>query len=120
MNNRTEYIFSYDTKLEALERSFYQCEHCGGHESKNNRFEAHHLVAIFFARDYAVPQAVIKSLENCSLLCKRCHSHVHKQENLHQYEYLAWYLFGIDTHPDHSRDAWRSDPNHPINKKKVV
>jgi 5-methylcytosine-specific restriction endonuclease McrA len=120
MNNRTEYIFSYDTKLEALERSFYQCEHCGGYESKKNRFEAHHLVAIFFARETNIPHALIKSLENCTILCKQCHSHVHLQENRQQYAQIAWYIFGIDVHPDYSRDTWRSDPNHPINKKKVV
>lgn len=117
-SNRTEYLFSYDTKLEALERSFHQCEHCGGYESKDNRFEANHLLSIWFARETNIPHAIITSIENCSIIHHSCHKKLHKQESREQYAVLAWHLFGIDTHPDYSKDDWRKDPNHPINRKR--
>lgn len=117
MNNRTEYLFSYELKRQALESAFYQCENCGKHDSRTNKLEAHHLLSVWFARECKIEPALIKKLDRIAMLCHSCHAKVHKQESRHQYEQIAWFVFGIDTSPDHKKDEWRSDPNHSSNRK---
>ncbi len=94
-----------------------QREHCGGYESKKNRFEIHHCLAIWFAMECGISNEVIKSIADASVLCHNCHSKLHLQENRQQYAQIAWYLFGISVEYDSSKDDWRKDPEHPINRR---
>lgn len=117
-NNREGYTFSHQQKQEKLEEDFYVCERCGKHETKDNRLEANHFLSIWFAREAGIPQALIKSTKNLEILCHSCHTKSHLQESRYQYSYIAWILFGLDLEVDESKDDWRKDPNHPINRKR--
>jgi len=115
-SNRKLFEFSHETKEQARELSEYKCDICGGKDKKTQRVQVHHQVAIWFARELGISAQLIQSLANAMCLCQECHSHMHHQENRHQYEYLAWWLLKVDVEADGSKDAWRKDPEHPINR----
>ncbi len=116
-NPREGYTFSHEQKQAVIEEAHYQCEHCGSYHSPSNRLEIHHIVAVFFARECNIPHAIITSLLDASAICHDCHTKYHRQESRYQYAYLAWFLFSIDVEYNESKDDWRKDPNHPINRK---
>ena len=114
---RTPYLFAPEIKKEALELSDYSCEYCGQIDRKGGWLEAHHICAIFFAREMGIAAEVIKSIANCAITCHDCHSRaIHMQESRYEYAILAYQILGVDTNPDLSKDDWRKDPNHSINK----
>lgn len=74
-SNRTPYKFDDEVKHEARERAGGKCEWCGKEVPK---LEAHHLVAIWFAREIpCLAPIVIKSLANLIYLCPSCHEKHH-------------------------------------------
>lgn len=113
---RAPYELSTQTKKEAREVSSNKCDLCGKEDQRGSRLQAHHIVAIWFARECGIAAPIIKQLCNVMCLCQECHTGIHLQENRAQYEQLAWYILGVDTHPDYNRDNWRKDPDHPINR----
>ena len=115
-NPRKEYEFTGQTKREALEAQNYRCDGCGTEDKRTGRLQAHHVVAIWFAREMGISSLLIKSLENCVCLCQKCHTERHLQEDRTQYAIIAQALLGVDVNPDESKDDWRKDPNHPINR----
>lgn len=113
-NPRQGYTFTFEQRQQALENNHYQCEYTG----KLARLEAHHIIAIWFAREVGIPPEVITSTMNLAFVEHETHVYLHQQESRYQYAYLAWFLFGIDVEYDEHKDDWRKDPNHPINNKK--
>lgn len=118
MNNerRRKYEFSNERKEQAKELSHYNCDICGGKDRKTQRLQIHHLCAIWFARETGIPCDVIKDLSNAMCLCEKCHNKMHLQENRPQYEAIANNILDQDVEADESLDAWRKDPDHPINR----
>lgn len=57
--------FSTYIKRKVIERSRNKCERCGFIFDDHKKGEFHHIKPVVFGGD--------ASLENCSLLCKKCH-----------------------------------------------
>lgn len=57
--------FSNDVKRKVIERSENKCERCGFIFDDFKEGEFHHIKPVVYGGD--------ASLENCSLLCKKCH-----------------------------------------------
>lgn len=110
-SNRKQYEFDFSTKQEALEKAGYRCEWCEAQDSRTNRLEVDHAIAIWFARENpALTVEVIKSIANATVLCHECHADKHLQESRRYYAdlaptVLAKYLENIiDPHLDDWRD----------------
>lgn len=112
MARNRELEFSYATKIEALERSGYRCDHCGKEEGRGDaRLEAHHRLALWFAKEYPVfAPALITHLCNCEILCVSCHKNVHKKESRSYYAELAPVVLQeyLQATLDTSKDDWRT------------
>ena len=57
--------FSSDIRKKVIGRSGNKCERCGFIFDDHKKGEFHHIKAVVFGGD--------ASLENCSLLCNKCH-----------------------------------------------
>jgi 5-methylcytosine-specific restriction endonuclease McrA len=73
---RRPYEFDNETRQEALRLSNRTCEACGKPETQDETFHHHfdHIIPISFAIKYPVfALPLIKSLQNCRVLCPECH-----------------------------------------------
>lgn len=110
--SRLLYEFDPTTKREALDRVNYTCEICGREEDRSNGIflQAHHKIAIWFARENpCLALEVIKSLANCEIVCRDCHSKLHNQETRTYYEELSPIVLSnyLNMIVDHDKDNWR-------------
>ncbi len=121
-NRRSGYEFDYATRREALDTR-PTCEVCGLPATKDDPFEANHIVAIWFALENpCLATEVIKSIANLQILHRSCHTKLHLQESRFYYQQLAPVVLAkyLESVVDITRDNWRKDPNHPINKGKKL
>lgn len=82
--------FSKDIKQKILERSKNSCERCGYIFEEPQKGEFHHIKSIVFGGD--------ASLENCSLLCRKCHTEAPNVKNemdflVYKHYFLRFALF---------------------------
>jgi 5-methylcytosine-specific restriction endonuclease McrA len=74
----------------AWRRAGCECEQCGSKED----LEGDHILALWYAAEY-FPQLsswVLKSLENCRVLCHNCHVKKHRHEDYDEYNRQALVL----------------------------
>lgn len=102
--------FDRKTKIEALERNNYKCVDCGVEDSRTNRLQVDHEIAIWFALENPCLVAdVIKSIANAKPRCTKCHSEKHKRESRKMYQELAPKVLQayLELVVDHHKDDWR-------------
>lgn len=73
--------FSKETKREALIRAEYACEQCGVHHDQS-ALQAHHILGLWYAYNHhpEISSVVLKSLENCMIVCPDCHDELHHSD----------------------------------------
>lgn len=107
---RRPFEFSDGVRREALERAKNKCDHCGRKANKLERFNVHHIIAIWWALEtHCLAPEVIKSICNASVLCATCHAETHRQESRAFYEEVAPMVLAayLEKTIDHSKDSWR-------------
>lgn len=88
---RSKYEFSRQTKREAKLRAGFKCEQCGA----KGDLEAHHVIAVWTATELGLWREVVKSINNCEVLCPSCHAEKHNPEpTLDEYKSLAQAILG--------------------------
>lgn len=108
---RTQYEFDPKLKYEAIKNTPV-CEICGEPETKDNPFTAHHLIAIWFAKENpCLSLEVIKSLANLQVIHRDCHVELHKHESRIYYQEIVPKVVKkyLEITVDHSKDDWRKE-----------
>lgn len=96
-SSREGYEFSDTTKLEALKRSDWCCEVCGIPKEECEMLYLHHVLPIAIARQfypYIVPE-LVKSLENCRVVCYKCHQ-IEDKESRRNHRTIAQALLFVN------------------------
>lgn len=83
-------------KREAYKRAEACCELCNTQLSlKKAHF--HHILSLSYAFHYYpdIPDEILKSVENCQVLCEQCHTDLHQRDSLAYYETIAHNLIAL-------------------------
>jgi len=106
---RTPYEFDPKLKHEAIKNALV-CEVCGKPETKDNPFTCHHICSVWFARENpCLSLEVIRSLANLQVVCRKCHTEIHRHESRIFYQELVPEVAKryLEITVDHSKDEWR-------------
>ena len=84
MTRKKKPEFSKAIQRGVIERSDNRCERCGIDFDNNFKGEFHHIVPVIFRGK--------NSLDNCSLLCKKCHYAAPNLKNKDEW-HLIWMYY---------------------------
>lgn len=90
MSHRAGKEFGTATLEYAFRKSEDKCQSCGSQE----KLQAHHIAALWYVAEY-FPQLtswILKSPENCQILCYECHDKLHRLNDLSIFEAQALLL----------------------------
>jgi hypothetical protein len=78
---RTEH-FPAQVKEVAKRRADWKCEKCGKTDDEVRQLEVHHILAVWFAKEYfsQIASHALNSLLNAQVLCSECHHKLHRNE----------------------------------------
>lgn len=107
--SREPYNFDFHTKHERLS-TVKNCEICGKPPTRDDPFEADHIVAIWFAiENPCLAAEVIKSVANMRIVHRSCHRDLHLNESRRTYTEMAPIVLQryLDMIVNHRLDDWR-------------
>ncbi len=68
-----------------------QCEICNKEFKRWKDAHYHHIMSLSYAFHYfpELPANILRSKENCQVICKECHTDIHKNDSLAVYSAIA-------------------------------
>lgn len=95
--HRVHKEFSTATKKEKFNDVGKQCEICSTKFKKWKDAHYHHIMSLSYAFHYFpdLTDEILRSKENCQVICEECHLDIHKNDSLVMYSTIAQNLLHI-------------------------